>query len=53
MYCSFLDELEGLLGLGDLEQVYSTPLVGGEAACLWDYALHRLGVLGETPEAVM
>ena len=53
MSCPFPDELEGLLGLGDLEQVYSTPLVGGEAACLSDYALHGLGVLGETPEAVM
>lgn len=47
MSCRFLDELEGLFGLGDLEQVYSTPLEGGEATCLSDYALHGLGVLGD------
>lgn len=43
----FLDELEGPLVLGDLEQLHGAPLVGRKAAHLPDHVPHELGVLGE------
>ena len=47
----FLDELEGPLVLGDLEQLHGSSLVRGEATYLPDHVLHKLGVFGETPAA--
>ena len=47
----FLDELEGPLVLGDLEQLHGPPLMRGEAAHLPDHVPHELGVLGEAPAA--
>lgn len=47
----FLDELEGALVFGDLEQFHSMPLLCGNAAHLLDLP-HELGVLGEVPAAV-
>ena len=46
-----LDELEGPLVLGDLEQLHGSSLVRGEATYLPDHVLHKLGVFGETPAA--
>ena len=48
----FLDELEGLLVLGDLHQLHVRPLIRGEAAHLPDHVPHELGVLGKAPEVV-
>ena len=47
----FLDELEGPLVLGDLEQLHGSSLVRGEATHLPDHVPHELGVFGETPAA--
>ena len=44
----FLDELEGPLVLGDLEQLHGASLVRGEATHLPDHVPHELGVFGET-----
>ena len=43
-----LDELEGPLVLGDLEQLHGSSLVRGEATHLPDHVPHELGVFGET-----
>ena len=47
----FLDELEGPLVPGDLEQLHGPPFIRGEAAHLLDHVPHKLGVLGEVPVA--
>ena len=47
----FLDELEGPLVLGDLEQHHGSSLVRGEATHLPDHVPHKLGVFGETAAA--
>lgn len=44
----FLDELEGPLVLGDLEQLHGSSLVRGEATHLPDHVPHELGVFRET-----
>lgn len=44
----FLDELEGPLVLGDLEQLHGSSLVRGEATHLPDHVPHEFGVFGET-----
>lgn len=44
-----LDELEGPLVLGDLEQLHGSSLVRGEATHLPDHVPHEFGVFGETP----
>ena len=46
-----LDELEGPLVLGDLEQLHGSSLVRGKATYLPDHVPHDLGVFGETPVA--
>ena len=59
MYCMsasfsphpFLDELEGPLVLGDLEQLHGSSIERGEATHLPDHVPHELGVFGETPAA--
>ena len=43
-----LDELEGTLILGHLQQLHGAPLVRGEAAHLTDHVTHKLAVLGQT-----
>lgn len=43
-----LDELEGTLILGHLQQLHGAPLVRGEAAHLTDHVTHELAVLGQT-----
>lgn len=47
-----LDELEGALVLGDLEQHHGTPLVLGKATHLSDYVSREFCVLSEAPVAV-
>lgn len=47
----FLDELQGLLVLGDLEQLHGVLLIGGKATHLSDHVPHKLCVLGEAPAA--
>ena len=47
----FLDELEGPLVLGDLEQLHGSSIERGEATHLPDHVPHELGVFGETPAA--
>lgn len=46
-----LDELEGPLVFGHLEQLHGSPLIGSEATHLADHVPHKLAVLGQTLQA--
>lgn len=46
-----LDELEGPLVFGHLEQLHGSPLIGSEATHLADCVSHKLAVLGQTLQA--